>query len=217
LNQAVRWSLNLSGRSKFHRKEPRDEWAEAATIFIFIAYWYPHIAVYDDVYGWFYEPFLGNAEFYHGFADYELTVTMPQEWLVMGTGEFLNPEETLAERTLERYQQAGESDNMVIIADFDELDNATHHSDDGKLTWRFSAEKVRDVAFSATLESKWEGARTPVGDLSGDGQTDYTRINTYYRDTAPLWEEQTEIRSALRHLSVGLPGHPLPVASHDLS
>ncbi|MCC5907242.1 MAG: M1 family metallopeptidase [Balneolaceae bacterium] len=158
----------------------------------FIAYWYPHIAVYDDVYGWFYEPFLGNAEFYHGFADYELTVTMPQEWLVMGTGEFLNPEETLAERTLERYQQAGESDNMVIIADFDELDNATLHSDDGKLTWRFSAEKVRDVAFSATLESKWEGARTPVGDLSGDGQTDYTRINTNYRDTAPLWEDQTE-------------------------
>ncbi len=158
----------------------------------FIAYWYPHIAVYDDVYGWFYEPFLGNAEFYHGFADYELTVTMPQEWLVMGTGEFLNPEETLAERTLERYQQAGESDNMVMIADFDELDNATLSTDDGKLTWRFSSEKVRDVAFSATLESKWEGARTPVGDLTGDGQTDYTRINTYYRDTAPLWEEQTE-------------------------
>ena len=158
----------------------------------FIAYWYPHIAVYDDVYGWFYEPFLGNAEFYHGFADYELTVTMPQEWLVMGTGEFLNPEETLTERTLERYQQAGESDNKVIIADFDELDNATLHTDDGKLTWRFSAEKVRDVAFSATLESKWEGARTSVGDLTGDGQTDYTRINTYFRDTAPLWEEQTE-------------------------
>jgi aminopeptidase N len=48
------------------------------------------------------------------------------------------------------------------------------------------------VAFSATLESRWEGARTPVGDLTGDGATDYTRINTYYRETAPLWQSQTE-------------------------
>jgi hypothetical protein len=158
----------------------------------FIAYWYPHIAVYDDVYGWFYDPFLGNAEFYHGFADYNLTVTMPREWLVMGTGEFLNPGETLSEQTLNRYHEAGNSDETFLIADFDELDDATLQTDDGKLTWSFRAENVRDAAFSATRQSKWEGARTPVGDLTGNGETDYTRIHTYYRDTAPLWEEQTE-------------------------
>ena len=76
----------------------------------FIAYWYPHIAVYDDVHGWFTDPFLGNAEFYHGFADYTLTVTAPAEWLVMGTGDFLNPEEVLREPFLERYSLAGSSD-----------------------------------------------------------------------------------------------------------
>ncbi len=158
----------------------------------FIAYWYPHIAVYDDVNGWFYDPFLGNAEFYHGFADYNLTVKAPREWLVMGTGEFLNPEETLSEETLERYIEAGESDETYLISDFDELDSATLDSDDGMLTWKFQSEKVRDVAFSATLESRWEGARTPVGDLSGDGDTEYTRINTFYREAAPLWQSQTE-------------------------
>ena len=158
----------------------------------FIAYWYPHIAVYDDVYGWFYDPFLGNAEFYHGFADYELTVTAPREWIVMGTGEFLNPDETLSPIMLERYLGAGTTDETIVIADFDELERATADSDDGKLTWRFVSDKVRDVAFSATLESRWEGSRTPVGDLTGNGQTDYTRINTFYRDTAPLWEDQTE-------------------------
>ncbi len=158
----------------------------------FIAYWYPHIAVFDDVTGWFDDPFLGNAEFYHGFADYELHVTMPNDWIVMGTGEFLNPEETLSSRTLERYRLAAESDETFLIADFDELHDATQISDDGKLTWRFSSEKVRDVAFSATLQSRWEGARTPVGDLNGDGTTDYTRINTFYREEAPLWSEQTK-------------------------
>ena len=158
----------------------------------YIGYWYPHIAVYDDVYGWFYDPFIGNAEFYHGFADYELTVTAPREWIVMGTGEFLNPDETLSPIMFERYLEAGTSDETLMIADFDELDLATAESEDGTLTWRFRSEQVRDVAFSATLESRWEGSRTPVGDLSGNGQTDYTRINTFYRDTAPLWEAQTE-------------------------
>lgn len=158
----------------------------------FIAYWYPHIAVYDDVYGWFYDPFLGNAEFYHGFADYSLTVKAPKEWLIMGTGEFLNPEETLSSRTLERYLNAGESDETYLITDFDELDDVTLDGDDGILTWKFQSEKVRDVAFSATLESRWEGTRASVGDLNGDGVDEYTRINTYYRETAPLWQSQTE-------------------------
>ncbi len=158
----------------------------------FIGYWYPQIAVYDDVYGWMDDPFLGNAEFYHGFADYELTVTMPYEWIVMGTGEFLNPEETLSQRTLERYNQAGNSDEPITIVDFDELNDATVQNDSEMLTWKFSSTKVRDVAFSATLESKWDGTRTPVGDLTGDGQIDYSRINSFYREEAPLWSEQAE-------------------------
>lgn len=158
----------------------------------FIAYWYPQIAVYDDVYGWFDDPFLGNAEFYHKFSDYELSVTMPREWIVMGTGEFLNPEETLSEQTLRRYHEALETDDTYLIADFEELEDATSESEDGLLTWKFRADSLRDVAFSATLESRWEGSRTPVGDLTGNGETDYTRINTFYRDTAPLWEEQTD-------------------------
>ncbi len=158
----------------------------------FIAYWYPHVSVYDDVHGWFYDSFLGNAEFYHGFADYDLTVTMPAEWLVMGTGEFLNPEETLSSPTLQRYIDAGQSDEPVIIADFDELEDATIESENGKLTWKFRSDKVRDVAFSATLESRWESARTPVGDLTGNGEIDFTRINTYFRETAPLWFNQTD-------------------------
>lgn len=157
-----------------------------------IAYWYPQVAVFDDVYGWMDDPFVGNAEFYHGFSDYELTISAPENWIVMGTGEFINPEETLQPEVLERYNQAGESDNVLTIVDFDEVDNATVSSESGMITWRFQADRVLDVAFSATRESKWESARAAVGDLNQDGSTDYTRINTFYREAAPLWSEQTD-------------------------
>lgn len=157
----------------------------------FIAYWYPQIAVYDDVYGWMEDDFLGNAEFYQPFADYELHVTMPSNWLVMGSGEFINPEETLAPNILERYKMAGNSEEPITIAAFDDLDSATVKPENGKLTWKFSSNMVRDVAFSATQASQWDGAITPVGDQDGDGDMNYTRIHSFYRESAPLWTEQT--------------------------
>jgi len=156
----------------------------------FIAYWYPKIAVYDDVYGWMDDDFLGNAEFYHEFASYELSVTAPVGWVVMGTGTFLNPGETLSDQMLERYNRAGESDEAVTVIAQNEFENATQQGSEGKLTWKFSSDRVRDVAFSATRESVWESARTPVGDLDGDGLMDYTRIHSFYRKFAPLWQNQ---------------------------
>ncbi len=158
----------------------------------FLAYWYPKVAVYDDVYGWLDDAFLGNAEFYHGFANYNLSVTAPEGWIVMGTGEFLNPEETLSEIAFERYNKAGDSDEPVTVIGEGEFENATRSSDNGKLTWNFSAQQVRDVAFSATRQSVWESARTGVGDLNNDGTTDYTRIHSFYRTFAPLWREQVK-------------------------
>lgn len=158
----------------------------------YIAYWYPHVNVLDDVYDWFNDPFLGNAEFYHDFADYEISITAPEGWLVMSTGEFLNPEETLSEQIYNRYQTAISSDEPVTVAGFNELSEATQTTENGKLTWNFRAEQVRDVAFSATLESQWDAARTPVGDMDGDGKEDYSHIHSFYRETAPLWQSQVE-------------------------
>ena len=157
-----------------------------------IAYWYPQVAVFDDVYGWMDDSFLGNAEFYHEFADYELSVTAPKEWIVMGTGEFLNPEETLSAETLDRYNRAAETDSIVVIVDYDEVDSATAESPSDSLTWHFGSERMRDVAFSATRNSRWDGTRAAVGDLDGDGTTDYTRINSFYRNQAIFWNQQAK-------------------------
>lgn len=176
----------------------------------FIAYWYPQMAVYDDVIGWFTDSFLGNAEFYYGFADYELEITAPDNWLIMASGEFLNPEEVLAGHIYERYVEAGQSDEIVQIVSEADLGAFTRLGDNGTLTWKFSADKVRDVAFSATRESVWDGARTPVGDLTGDGNTDYTRVHSVYRQSAPLWEDQAEFsQHSITFLSEYL-DHPYP-------
>ncbi len=157
----------------------------------YIAYWYPQMAVYDDVMGWQLDPYLGQAEFYTGFGDYRLSVEVPVGWVVVATGALENRAEVLPSPVLERLRRAETSDDVVHVLTVDDFGpgRATRESSTGYLTWRFSADSVRDVAFSATRESIWDAARTPVGDRDGDGRTDYTRVDALYRTTAPLWKE----------------------------
>ncbi|MEX1121786.1 MAG: M1 family metallopeptidase, partial [Balneolales bacterium] len=151
----------------------------------YLGYWYPVMTVYDDVVGWHPDQYLGLAEFYQGFADYEYHIDAPSDWVIMGTGEFLNPEEVLIPEIYERYKASQESDEVVNIITRDDFGIATRVDAGDRLTWSFQAEAVRDVAFSATRESMWDAARAPVNDF------EYTQINTFYRELAPLWEDVT--------------------------
>jgi hypothetical protein len=155
----------------------------------FLAYWYPQMAVYDDVIGWHPDPFVGTTEFYHGFGRYEMTLDLPAGWVVMGTGHLVNADETLAPAVLQRYRLAADSDTVIQILRSPDFENATRPGEGGRLRWRFAADSVRDVAFSATRRSNWDGMRAAVGDRNGDGRTGYTSIHVFWRETAPLWSE----------------------------
>ncbi len=182
----IDWELDIPQRGA----SGRNGWDKDL---FFLGYFYPHMRVHDDVYGWMMDPFKGNAEFYHGFADYTMNITMPADWVVMGTGEFLNPEEVLAPHVLERYIEAGNTTDIVhVIKKEDFGHKATAESENGMHTWRFTSEKVRDVAFSATRRSFWDATTAPVGDLNGDGETNYSRINAFWRELAPLWSEMAD-------------------------
>ncbi|HEY0036649.1 MAG TPA: M1 family metallopeptidase [Longimicrobium sp.] len=156
---------------------------------LYLAYWYPQMAVYDDVVGWQTDPFLGGAEFYMPFGRYEYTVDAPEGWVVMGTGTLANAESVLPADVLQRWRRAAQSDTTVhvLAAGSFGAGKATQRGANGRLQWTFRADSVRDVAFSVTRESNWDAARTPVGDRNGDGRTDYALIQSFWRSTAPRW------------------------------
>lgn len=155
--------------------------------FLFLAYWYPQMAVYDDVVGWQVDPFLGNAEFYADFGTYEVMVEAPAGWLVRATGVLTNPEATLAPAVRERLAAAMEADTIVHVVTAADLDRQTVEGT--TLEWRFRADSIHDFAFSVTRGSLLDATRTPVGDRDGDGTADYARIEALYRPSAPLWAE----------------------------
>jgi hypothetical protein len=177
----------------------------------FLAYWYPQMAVYDDVIGWHPDMFTGTTEFYADFASYDVTIDAPAGWMVMSTGQLTNAEEVLAPVVLQRLRQAEASDQVVHVITTQEFGAAaTKPGQNGRLRWRFVADSVRDVAFSATRESLWDAARTSVGDRDGDGRIDYTRVDAFYRTNAPRWREsarysQHAIRFHSRNLGIPYP------------
>ncbi|MFY7964074.1 MAG: M1 family metallopeptidase [Chitinophagaceae bacterium] len=62
--------------------------------------WYPKPAVYDSK-GWHEMPYLDQGEFYSEFGSFEVTITLPNEYLVAATGEL----QTIAE--LDKLKQLG--------------------------------------------------------------------------------------------------------------
>lgn len=178
---------------------------------IHLAYFYPQMAVYDDVVGWHPDQFLGTAEFYAGFGSYDVTVEAPAGWVVVGTGRLTNPEEVLNPQVASRLRAAEASDSVVRVVTEADFGRATARTS-GVQRWVFHADSVRDVAYSLTRESMWDAARTPVGDRDGDGNVDYARVDALYRQSAPLWSEVAEYaQHVVRFLSefTGIP-YPWP-------
>ncbi len=152
----------------------------------YIGYWYPQMQVFNDVVGWQSDAFLGVAEFYAPFGDYEYTIEMPEDWLLWGTGELVNAKDNLSDAVFGRLKTARESDETYRIVGPEDFGTATKKGKNGWLSWTFSAKNVHDVAFLATRHSTWEAARTPVG------KGRFAMAHAFWRETQPKWKHSVE-------------------------
>lgn len=176
----------------------------------FIAQWYPMVAVYDDVNGWQTDPYLGNGEFYYGYADYDVTVTLPTGWLVAATGELQNPREVLTDSALSRLERTRADTNVVHVVWRRDAER-TRTEADGLLDWRYTARNVRDFAFGTSNRWLWDATRAAVGDANGDGRPDTTAIHTFFRATAASWELSARFaKHSIEFLSRDIWPYPYP-------
>lgn len=158
-----------------------------------IAQWYPRMAVYDDVRGWNHQPYIGAGEFYLEYGRFDVTLTVPAAYVVAATGELRNAAQVLTSTQRARLAAARASDTTVAIITREEAGNAarTRPRTTGTLTWRFTADNVRDFAFAAGPAFRWD-ASGYKGIL----------IETLYRTTADKWPEaQAMARGVIRNFS----------------
>ena len=90
---------------------------------------------------------------------------------------------------------------------------ATAAGTDGKLTWRFRAENVRDVAWGASANYLWDATNAAVGDADGDGSADTTRVDAFWRPEMRTshWDQAARYgRHSVEFLSRYLWPYPYP-------
>lgn len=130
-----------------------------------IAQWYPRMHVYDDVRGWDTLPYLGAGEFYLEYGNFDFTIEVPSDFIVVASGELQNPNDVLTTKQIERLAKAKRSDDRVYIRTVDEvktIDSVSNVSDYKK--WHFKMFKTRDVSWAASRAFVWDAARINLPD-----------------------------------------------------
>jgi hypothetical protein len=156
-----------------------------------VAQWYPQIAVYDDVHGWHTGQYLGTGEFYLEYGNFDVSLTLPEGYVIGATGELQNADEVLTDGARARLRQAASSDAVVHIITEDNItaNTATERVPGAELTWRFLASNVRDFAFAASNRYLWDATRAVVPDPTSTARTKNILVNAFYRPEARNWRE----------------------------
>jgi len=155
--------------------------------------WYPRMAVYDDLRGWNHDPYIGAGEFYLEYGRFDVALTVPAGYIVAATGILQNAGEVLTPDQRLRLLRAATSGEVVPIITKAEAGKPvrTRPTATGTLTWRFSADSVRDFAFAASPDFQWDASAV-----------DGVMIHTMYRPAATLWAEANKMTSeALAYFS----------------
>jgi len=176
----------------------------------FNAYSYPRIAVYDDIDGWDVTAYRGVAEFYNDFGDYEVTIEVPEGYVVWATGLLQDPDEVLTPEVAARYRAALGSDEIVHIVDSATIASGAVTAPagaGGTNAWRFRAEYVPDFAFALSDHYLWDASSLVVDPATGRR----VLIDAAYNPDSPDFYEVAEVaRNSIDYMSSVFPGVPFP-------
>ena len=129
-----------------------------------VAYWYPRVAVYDDLRagGWDTEPYLGPSEFYNNFGRYDVSIDVPAGWIVGATGVLQNPADVLTPVARQRLSRVLDSDSVQSIVSAKERGPGQATRAGSRLVWRFVADTANDFAFATARDYVWDATRATI-------------------------------------------------------
>ena len=173
----------------------------------FLAYFYPRVAVYDDYNGWDRMNFVDSHEFYSDFNDYIVTLNVPKNYIVWGTGTLQQPEKLLQPKFLDRFTKSFTSDQMINIVTKEDLAAKNITAQNAVNSWQFKSTYVPDVAFALSDHFVWDGCSVVVD----DAKKRRASTQAAYNDTAADYHYVAQFaRHSLNWLSHHWPGVPYP-------
>jgi hypothetical protein len=105
----------------------------------FVGYWYPKVAVYDDIRGWDMISYNAEHEFYFDYSDMSVEIKVPNGFGIWATGMLQNPDEVLNDVFLKRYYESLSSDKLVNIVAKEDSGKEIYKHQNGYTTFKYSA------------------------------------------------------------------------------
>lgn len=210
---SVEWSFNINDR--MHNATPNDGrsgmeyFPEDGNYIYFIAQWFPRMCVFDDYEGWQNKQFLGAGEFALTFGNYRVKITVPSDHIVGASGWLQNPKEVLTKEQIDRFEKARKTfDQPVFVVTEEEAKKKEKERSKKKSTWEFSAENVRDFAFSSSRKYIWDAMAVRNGNGTPLAQS------LYPKEGFALWSKESTkaIKNTLDVYSARTIDYPYPTA-----
>lgn len=173
------------------------------------AQWYPKPAVYDSK-GWHPMPYLDQGEFYNEFGNYDVTITIPQNYAVASTGVLQNEEEKdwLKSRAAflweeRKYRKKIKKGSYKIVRELFPASSSAYK------TLHYKQENVVDFAWFADKRFivNYDTCRLPAGNT-------VDVFSFYTTKSKELWMNSLgELKNSLRNYSNSIGGYPYSNAS----
>lgn len=177
-----------------------------------VAQWFPRVCVYDDIQGWNTLPYLGAGEFYLEYGDIDFSVTAPADMIVVGSGELTNASDCFSPDMLKKYNEAKSSDKTVSIRSLKDI-GAKKTS--GNITWKYSIQNTRDVAWAASRAFILDGAKINLPSGKKSMALSAYPVESAMERKGNDWRRSTEmVKASIEHYSNKWFEFPYPVATN---
>jgi len=205
----INWWYNISDRLTIGGRGGYEYFPEDGNYLYTMTQWYPRMAVYSDFQGWQNKQFTGRGEFALTFGDFKVSMNVPADHIVGGTGQCSNYAQTLTSAQLKRWNAAQSAISPQEIVTLDEVKQAMKNHASARKTWTFHAENVRDFAWVSSRRIVWDAMSTQI-----DGGKKVMAMSYYGPEAYPLYRKYSTkvVAHTLKTYSKHTFPYPYPVA-----
>ncbi len=198
-------TLSFDWHYEISKESGREGMLDSTTFFL--AYFYPRISVYDDIHGWDRMVFTDAQEFYNDFNNYDLSITVPKNYLVWATGELQNINDVLQPSFISKFNASKTSDKTINIVNVADLNAKNITTQNETNTWKWKAQNISDMAACISDHYVWDAASVVVDNKTGRRSS----VQAAYLDKSVNFKKSVEYsHHALDWLSNNWPGVPYP-------
>ncbi len=185
LNEPLKAGANLTITTPFHVKIPDAKFSRLGhdQQAYYISQWYPKPAVFDNA-GWHPMPYLNQGEFYSEYGSFDVSITLPKNYLLAATGDRIDAKEE--EQWLET--KIEETENLIKQNKLKSGKSPFPASASEYKTIRFKQTRVHDFAWFA--DKRFHVLKDNITLINSDKKVDTWVFFT--NNEAELWKDALE-------------------------